>query len=59
MTLEPDKTKEGMDYLYHIGNAILNSYLDIGEFKKNPEKNWEFFHTSRRSHSILLHQKTT
>ena len=35
MTLEPDKTKEGMDYLYHIGNAILNSYLDIGEFKKN------------------------
>ena len=34
MTLEPDKTKEGMDYLYHIGNAILNSYLDIKKIQR-------------------------
>ena len=41
MTLEPVKTK--MDYLFYICNAMIHSYLDIGEFKKNLETGWDFF----------------
>ena len=31
-----------MDQLCHLGNKIFDSYLDLGVFKQDPEKNWRF-----------------